>query len=38
MKKDPVDVFTMIAAIFGVGVITIWAVINVFKFVAWLFS
>ena len=38
MKKDPVDVFTTVAAVFAISVIALWAVANVFKFVAWLFS
>jgi hypothetical protein len=38
MKKDPVDVFTTVAAVFAIGVIALWAVANVFKFVGWLFS
>ena len=37
MKKDPVDVFTTVA-VFAISVIALWAVANVFKFVAWLFS
>ena len=38
MKKDPVDVFTTVAAVFAISVIALWAVVNVFKFVWWLFS
>ena len=37
MKKDPVDVFTTVAAVFAISVIALWAVANVFRFVAWLF-
>ena len=38
MKKDPVDVFTTVAAVFAISVIALWAVANVFKFVGWLCS
>jgi hypothetical protein len=38
MKKDPVDVFTTVAAVFAISVIAFWAVVNVFKFVWWIFN
>ena len=38
MKKDPVDVFTTVAAVFAISVIVLWAVANVFKFVVWIFN
>lgn len=37
MKKDPIDVFTTVAAVFAVSVIALWAVVNVWKFMWWAF-